>query len=186
MYKRQAQAEALSAEYAADQNNLEVTKRLAATYEELEQFETALSFYEWAFHLSSNDPALEKKVAATRETVNKNHLASLQQFVDENPGHPDIEQYREQLVEAEKLQIDTLIAESRERVDRNPTDNELRYELGSRLFRATNFREAIQHLQQAKRSPNLRIRVMNILGQCYDQMGTVSYTHLTLPTRDLV
>ena len=167
----QAQAEALSAEYAADQNNLEVTKRLAATYEELEQFETALSFYEWAFHLSSNDPALEKKVAATRETVNKNHLASLQQFVDENPGHPDIEQYREQLVEAEKLQIDTLIAESRERVDRNPTDNELRYELGSRLFRATNFREAIQHLQQAKRSPNLRIRVMNILGQCYDQMG---------------
>jgi Flp pilus assembly protein TadD len=103
--------------------------------------------------------------------VNKNHLATLQQFVDENPGHPDIEQYREQLAEAEKLQIDTLIAESRERVDRNPTDNELRYELGSRLFRAGNFREAIQHLQQAKRSPNLRIKVMNILGQCYDQMG---------------
>lgn len=167
----QAQAEALSVEYAQDQNNLEVTKRLATTYEELEQFETALSFYEWAFHLSSNDPALEKKVASIRETVNKQHLESLQRFVDENPEHPDIEQYRQQLIEAEKSQIDILIAESRERVDRNPTDNELRYELGSRLFRATNYREAIQHLQQAKRSPNLRIKVMSLLGQCYERMN---------------
>jgi tetratricopeptide (TPR) repeat protein len=167
----QTQADALSAEYAQDQNNLEVTKRLANTYEELEQFETALSFYEWAFHLSSNDPALEKKVAAIRETVNKNHLESLQRFVDENPEHPDIEQYRQQLIDAEKSQIDVLIAESRERVDRNPTDNELRYELGSRLFRATQYREAIQHLQQAKRSPNLRIKVMSLLGQCYERMN---------------
>lgn len=167
----QAQADALAAEYAQDQNNLEVTKRLANTYEELEQFETALSFYEWAFHLSSNDPALEKKVAAIRETVNKNHLEALQRFVDENPEHPDIEQYRQQLMEAEKSQIETLIAESRERVDRNPTDNELRYELGSRLFRAGQYREAIQHLQQAKRSPNLRIKVMNLLGQCYERMN---------------
>lgn len=167
----QAQADALAVEYAQDENNLDVTKRLANTYEELEQFETALSFYEWAFHLSSNDPALEKKVAAIRETVNKNHLEALQRFVDENPEHPDIEQYRQQLIEAEKSQIETLIAESRERVDRNPTDNELRYELGSRLFRATQYREAIQHLQQAKRSPNLRIRVMSLLGQCYERMN---------------
>ena len=167
----QTQADALSAEYAQDQNNLEVTKRLANTYEELEQFETALSFYEWAFHLSSNDPALEKKVASIRETVNKNHLESLQRFVDENPEHPDIEQYRQQLIEAEKSQIDILIGESRERVDRNQTDNELRYELGSRLFRATQYREAIQHLQQAKRSPNLRIKVMSLLGQCYERMN---------------
>ncbi|HQW27969.1 MAG TPA: hypothetical protein PK529_02220 [Verrucomicrobiales bacterium] len=167
----QHQADALAAEYAADQNNLDVTKRLAATYEELEQFETALSFYEWAFHLSSNDPSLEKKVALMRETVNKSHLDALQRFVEENPEHPDIEQYKQQLAEAEKSQIEVLISESRERVDRNPTDNELRFELGSRLFRAAQYREAIQHLQQAKRSPNLRVKVMNLLGQCYERMN---------------
>ncbi|HRQ89446.1 MAG TPA: hypothetical protein PLA50_11650 [Bacteroidia bacterium] len=166
-----AQAEALAAEYAADQNNLEVTKKLAATYEQLEQFDTALPFYEWALHLSNNDPSLEKKVAAIRETVNKAHLDALRQFVEENPGHPDIEQYRQQLQDSEKGQMETLIAESKERVDRNPTDNELRYELGSRLFQAGQYREAIQHLQMAKRSPNLRIKVMNQLGQCYERMG---------------
>ena len=167
----QAQADGLAAEYAANQNNLDVTKRLAATYEELEQFESALSFYEWAFHLSNNDPSLEKKVANIREIVNKAHLDALARFVEENPGHPDIELYKSQLAEAEKAQIEVLIAESRERVDRNPTDNELRYELGSRLFRAGQYRESIQHLQQAKRSPNLRIRVMNLLGQCYENMN---------------
>ncbi len=58
-----------------------------------------------------------------------------------------------------------------QRVDRNPTDNELRFELGSRLFKAGQYRDAIHHLQMAKRSPNLRIRVMNQLGQCYERMG---------------
>ncbi len=167
----QAQADQLSAEYAADPNNLDISKRLASTYEQLEQFETSLQFYEWALHLSNNDPSLEKKVASIREIVNRAYLDSLRQFVDENPGHPDIEQYRQQLQEVERGQMETLIAESKERVDRNPTDNELRFELGSRLFAAGQFREAIQHLQMAKRSPNLRIRVMNQLGQCYERMG---------------
>lgn len=165
------QAERLAAEYAQDQNNLDVTKRLAATYEELEQFPEALQFYEWAYSLSSNDPALEKKVAHIRETVNNNYLDELRAFIAENPEHPDIEQVKEQLAEAERGQADSLVAESQERVDRNPTDNELRYELGSRLFRADRHKEAIQHLQMAKRSPSLRIKVMNMLGQCYDRMG---------------
>jgi tetratricopeptide (TPR) repeat protein len=167
----QAQVESLSAEYAADQNNIDVTKRLAATYEELEQFPEALQFYEWAFHLSANDPALEKKVADMRETVNEGHLAELRRFVEENPEHPDIEQYKQQLQEAMKGQMETLIAESQERVDRNPTDNELRFELGERMVTAGMHRDAIQHLQQAKRSPSLRIKVMNMLGLCYEEMG---------------
>lgn len=167
----QAQVEILSAEYAADQNNIDVTKKLASTYEELEQFPQALQFYEWAFHLSANDPALEKKVADMRETVNEGHLDELRRFVEENPEHPDIEQYKEQLQEAMKGQMATLIAESQERVDRNPTDNELRFELGERMVTAGLHRDAIQHLQQAKRSPSLRIKVMNMLGLCYEEMG---------------
>lgn len=166
-----AQAEQLAVEYAQDQNNLDVTKRLAFTYEELEDFPMALQFYEWAFHLSKNDPALEKKVAGIREKVNAAHLDEIRKFVAENPDHPDIEQYRAQLEESERSQMDQLIAESQERVDRNPTDNELRFELGTRLYKAAKYREAIPHLQQAKRSPNLRIKVMNLLGQCYDHMN---------------
>ncbi|MEM7700222.1 MAG: hypothetical protein AAF236_17655, partial [Verrucomicrobiota bacterium] len=167
----QEQAERLLAEYSADQNNLDVVKRLARTYEDLEDFPSALQYYEWAFHLSQNDPALEKKVGAMRDTVNKSYLKELRDFIEQNPGHPDLEQVKAQLAEAEKTQINSLVDEAQARVDRNPTDNELRYELGSHLFTAERFREAIQHLQQAKSSPNLRIKVMNMLGQCYDKMG---------------
>lgn len=167
----QVQVDQLLAEYGQDQNNLDVVKRLANTYEELEQFDSALQFYEWAFHLSGSDPSLEKKVGKLREKVNADHLDSLRAFIAENPEHPDIEQYKEQLVEAENKEMDLLISEAQERVDRNPTDNELRFELGQRLYQAGKNREAIPHLQQAKRSPSLRIKVMNMLGQCYDKMN---------------
>lgn len=167
----QEQVARLLEEYNQDQNNITVVKKLAATYEDLEDFQSSLQFYEWAFSLSANDPALEKKVAEIRETVNSNYLADLRKFVDENPEHADIEQYKQQLKDAESGQKEQLIAESKERVERNPTDNDLRYELGSRLYNNEDYREAIQHLQQAKRSPNLRIKVMNMLGQCYDRMN---------------
>jgi tetratricopeptide (TPR) repeat protein len=165
------QAEQLAAEYANDQNNIDITKRLASTYEELEEFDTALSFYEWAFHLSSNDPSLEKKVGKLREMVTATHLEGLRKFIEENPDHPDVAIYQAQLDEAKAVEMELLINESQERVDRNPTDNELRFELGSRLFDAAKYRDSIQHLQQAKRSPSLRIKVMNMLGQCYERMG---------------
>jgi tetratricopeptide (TPR) repeat protein len=167
----QEQVDRLLEEYNQDQNNITVVKKLAATYEELENFSSALQFYDWAFSLSANDPALEKKVAEIRETVNANYLADLRKFVEENPENPDIEQHKQQLKDAEVGQKTQLIAESKERVERNPTDNDLRYELGSRLYDNSDYREAIQHLQQAKRSPNLRIKVMNMLGQCYDRMN---------------
>ena len=165
------QAARLTAEYEADQNNIEIVKQLARTYEQLEDFETAVTFYEWAFHLSSNDPALERKVAEMREKVGKNQQRDLEKFIAENPEHPDVEQCKAQLAELQKSQMDSLIQESEDRVARNPTDTELRFELGERLFEAGRHRDAIQHLQQAKTSPNLRIRVMNMLGKCYDQMG---------------
>ncbi len=165
------QAAVLTEEYNADNNNIEVVKKLAHTYEQLEDFETACSFYEWALHLSGKDPALERKLAEMREFVGRSQQRELEKFIAENPEHPDIEQYKAQLSEFRKAQLDTLIQESEDRVRRNPTDPELRFELGERLFQAERYRDAIKHLQQAKTSPNLRIRVMTMLGKCYDKMS---------------
>ncbi len=167
----QVQIETLTEEYAGDNNNLETTRRLADTYEQLEQFESSLQFYEWALHLSSNDPSLERKCGEIREKVESNKLEELRKFIAENPEHPEVERCKADLAKAEDSQLDALIAESEARVERNPTDMELRFELGDRLFRAGRARDAVQHLQQATRSPNLRIKVMNMLGRCYESMG---------------
>ncbi|MEO0415244.1 MAG: hypothetical protein AAF226_09865, partial [Verrucomicrobiota bacterium] len=167
----QEQANRLLQEYAANQNDVEVSKRLGQTYEDLEQWNEAVQYYEWAFHLSGNDPSLEKKVGEMRDKANAKYLRDLQEFIDANPDHPDVEQYQEQLKAARLEQLSTGIDEAQARVDRNPTDTELRFELGERLYEAERYRDAIQHLQQAKTSPNLRVRVMGMLGRCYTQMN---------------
>ncbi|MCB1062456.1 MAG: tetratricopeptide repeat protein [Verrucomicrobiae bacterium] len=161
----------LLAEYGADQNNINVVKQLADCFEQLEDFNSALTYYEWAYSLSSKDPSLEKKAADLREVVQEKYLTDLQEWIAANPDHPEIEEQKAKLAEMTKEMSSGLIEEARKRVERNPTDMSLRFDLGQRLFAIDEYREAIQHLQQAKRSPNLRIKVMNMLGQCYAKLN---------------
>lgn len=156
--------------YAEDQNNLILVKDLADNYEQAEDFQSAATYYEWAYSLSKKDPGLERKVGEMREKVNQLYLDDLKQWIAENPTHPEAEEQKAKLSELVSSQSSGLIEEAQARVDRNPTDMQLRYELGERLFESENFRDAIPQLQQAKRSPNLRIRVMNMLGQCYAKL----------------
>lgn len=164
-------ASMLGAQYAEDNENLQVTKELAATYERLEDYPTALSYFEWAHHLSGSDPALEKKVAELREIVGERQIASLKRFIEENPDHPEVEQKKEELREYTAQRMGVLIEEAKSRVDRNPTDMQLRYDYGRRLFEAEMYRETIPQLQQATRSPNLRIKTILMLGKCYEKMN---------------
>ncbi|MCB1089560.1 MAG: tetratricopeptide repeat protein, partial [Verrucomicrobiae bacterium] len=157
-------------EYAADQNNLNVVKQVADCYEQLEDFSNALTYFDWAYQLSSNDPSLERKTGELRERVQAQYLKDLKTWIASNPDHPEIEEQKARLAEMEGEMSTGLIDEARKRVERNPTDMQLRYELGQRLFGAEQYRDAIQHLQMAKRSPNLRIKVMNMLGQCYAKL----------------
>lgn len=164
----QERVQELSATYAANQNDLNVTKQLADCFEQLEDWPQALTYYEWAFSLSRNDPALERKVLEIREKVGKAQLEELQKFVDENPEHPEVERVRAQIIEMQGSQGQQLLEEARLQVEKNPTDAQLRFDYGKQLFAAENFTEAIPELQQAKRSPSLRIKAMLMLGKCYE------------------
>jgi Flp pilus assembly protein TadD len=61
--------------------------------------------------------------------------------------------------------------DARKRSERNPTDLQLRFELGEHLFHAGRFREALPELQRGRRSPNARLKSMNLLGRCYRKLG---------------
>lgn len=157
-------------QYNADQNNLNVVKQLADCYEQLEDFQNALTYYEWAYQLSSKDPSLEKKCGELRDKVQNKYVKDLEDWISQNPDHPEVEEQKAKLSEMKKELSSGQLDEARQRVERNPTDMELRFKLAERLFAAEEYRDAIQHLQQAKRSPNLRIKVMNMLGQCYAKL----------------
>jgi len=56
-----------------------------------------------------------------------------------------------------KEKLEALLVERRKRVERNPTDLQLRFELGELLLSIGQFNEAIPELQQlARQNPNSR------------------------------
>ena len=77
----------------------------------------------------------------------------------------------EELKAAKKNRAEILLADARERVERNPTDLQLRFEFGEHLVDAGRFREAVPELQRARQNPNARLKAMNLLGRCYGELG---------------
>jgi len=72
---------------------------------------------------------------------------------------------------AKKQRSEIFITDARERLDRNPTDLQLRYELGERLTNAGEYRDALPELQRARQHPNASLKAMNLLGRCYRELG---------------
>ena len=63
------------------------------------------------------------------------------------------------------------IQEAQRRVDQNPTDPQLRFDLGSALYNAGDYSAAIPHLQQATRNPHVRTQVLLLLGRTFKAKG---------------
>ena len=76
-----------------------------------------------------------------------------------------------QLETAKKQQAEILIDDARKRLDRNPTDLQLRYELGEQLDERRRIPDALPQLQRARQNPNARLKAMNLLGRCYRELG---------------
>jgi Flp pilus assembly protein TadD len=86
-------------------------------------------------------------------------------------GHELYEKKSEGLKTAKKNRAEILLVDARNRVERNPTDLQLRFELGEHLVNAEHFREALPELQRARQNPNARLKAMNLLGCCYAELG---------------
>jgi len=164
----QSQLDPLLAKYAENQNDLANVRKIAGLYEKLEDWASAESFYQWAFHLSNGDNALERKAGLMKERRIDIEIKAFRAELEENPGASDIEEKREALKTLMSERSSMLIAEAKKRVERNPTDPQLRFELGQHLFHAGEYTEAIKHLQRARNNPHIRTRAILTLGKCYE------------------
>src|SRR5207244_6339344 len=106
-----------------------------------------------------------------RLKVLDSQIAESEQWIASYPEAQEAQQVREQLDEIKKQKAEMLITEARKRVERNPTDLVHRYELGEQLLAAGQHTEAIPELQKARQNPNVRVKAMNLLGQCYSEKG---------------
>ena len=150
--------------YNADPNHLATVKDLANIYEQLEDWHNSRTFYDWAFTLSNGDVALNTKAGQMKDRAAETDLKNLEAAAALDPDNEDL-QAAMAAHRAERLAL--VVEEAKRRVDQNPTDPQLRYELGSALYHSGDFSGAIPQLQQATRSPHIRTKVLLMLARSF-------------------
>ena len=157
------------AKYAEDQNHLLTVRKVASIYEQLEDFGNAASYYEWAFSLSEADTSLQRKGEEMRDKEREQYERQLREQIKNCDDPAQKEELEAALEVATKERLEQAIKEARDRVERNPTDPQLRFDLGQYLYQSGDYTDAIPQLQKAKNNPHIRTRAIFTLGKCYDQ-----------------
>ncbi|WAC19201.1 hypothetical protein OVA24_18400 [Luteolibacter sp. SL250] len=154
--------------YNEDSNNLATVKDLAFVYEQLEDWHNAHTFYGWAHTLSNGDVALATKATTMKDKAAEADLKALEEAAAADPSNPELQAS----LEARKAErISEQVDEAKRRVEQNPTDPTLRFELGQALFNAGDYSGAIPQLQQAKRNPHIQSKVLLLLGRTFKAKG---------------
>ena len=161
------------ARHEAEPKNVEHARRLAVLSEQKEDFESALAWHRYASDLAQGtDAGLLRKISDLSTKCSEQEIAAHEKFLAEH--QPEEEAYAtraEALAQARKQRAEILIEEARKRSECNPTDLQLRFELGEHLLGAGQFREALPELQRARQNPSVRLKAMNLLGRCYGELG---------------
>ncbi|PYK66117.1 MAG: hypothetical protein DME50_06510, partial [Verrucomicrobia bacterium] len=157
----------------AEPANIDLSRRLGALNEQKQDFEAAIRWYQQAVDLTKGaDAGLIRKVADLKIKRLDHQIAAVEEFLSSHDlGHQLYAQKSEELKIAQRKRAEILLEDASKRVERNPTDLQLRFELGEHLANAGHFRQALPELQRARQNPNARLKAMNLLGRCYRELG---------------
>jgi len=161
------------ARHKAEPASVDLARRLGALNEQKEDLEAAIGWYQYAADLTKGaDTGLVRKVSDLRIKRLEREIAAHEEFLAmHDAAHGLHAKKSEELKAAKAKRAEILVIDARERVARNPTDLQLRLELGEHLVSARRFREAVPELQRARQNPHARLKAMNLLGCCYGELG---------------
>jgi tetratricopeptide (TPR) repeat protein len=161
------------ARHQADPQNVDLARKLGALNEEKEDLDTAMQWYQYAVDLTGgSDAGLVRKVSDLKMKRAEREIAAHEEFLaSDKIDNNERGKRAAELETAKKQRAELVIDDARKRVERNPTDLQLRFELGEQLANAGQFREAVPELQRARQNPNARLKAMNLLGVCYRELG---------------
>jgi tetratricopeptide (TPR) repeat protein len=144
-------------------NNLKLLRDTATLHAQRNDFDRALEYLNRAAATEGGaDPSLERLISET--TLKR--LDHLLGQLDAND--PDQAAQIEQL-KAERATF--LLGDTQRRVEKYPTDLDLRFELARLYFETGKIGEAIQEFQKARNNPHRRLAAMAYLGQCFAKRG---------------
>lgn len=152
--------------------NVDLARRLGTLNEQKQDLPAAIHWFQYAADLTKGaDAGLLRKVADLKIKNLEREIAVHEEFLrTHGPDHELHAEKTEALKTAHAQRAEFLLVDARERVARNPTDLQLRFELGETYFHAGQFREAVPELQRARQNPHVRLKAMNLLGCCYAEL----------------
>jgi len=162
--KTEDRAQQLINEYEArlksEPNNLKLLRNIAELYRDKKQFDLSLKYYEKikATEAGASDASIDSDIA---KVISRRFDYQVEQLDATAPDYTE----RVAQINAEKQAY--RISACQKRVDRNPTDLAMRFEMGVLYFEAGKLNEAIQEFQKSKTNPNKKIASMNYLAQCF-------------------
>lgn len=159
--------------HEAEPENVGFARRLGALHEQKGDTETAIAWLQYAAKLMKEPNAeLDRKISELMNMQATQEIVELEEFLAAHEsGHELYPEKAARLEVARKTQADLLISEVQTHLEKNPTDLQLRFELGRHLVNARRFREALPELQRARQRPNARLKALNLLGVCYRELG---------------
>lgn len=167
------QIEEAFARHQAEPGKVDFAMKLAALYALKEDLDNAIAWYQYAADLTNNsDAGLAQKISELHRKRSEREIAEHEEFLARHGVKDKLFADRsEALVLAKRNHAAFLVDDARKRSERNPTDLQLRFELGERLFDAGRFREALPEIQRARQNPTARWKCVNLLGCCYRELG---------------
>jgi tetratricopeptide (TPR) repeat protein len=173
---REALEQKLAETYArhqAEPENLDFARQLGALNEKKEDFEAAVRWYQYAADLTKGaDTGLLRKISELKIKSLEREIVAHEEFLSAHSSTDELYSEKSEELRAAKINHAKIrIVDAQERVARNPTDLQLRFELGESLFNAGRFRDAVPELQRARQNPHARVKAMNLLGCCYGELG---------------
>jgi tetratricopeptide (TPR) repeat protein len=161
------------AAHQAQPENVDLARRLGALHEQKNDIQSAIHWYQHAADLTKGgDAGLVRKLSDLRIKQLDREIAQHEEFLSTARGEDKVYANRsEELRNLKQQRAEVIIGEARKRVERNPTDLQLRFELGEHLVNAGRYREAVPELQRARQNPNARLKAMNLLGRSYAELG---------------
>jgi tetratricopeptide (TPR) repeat protein len=151
-----------------NQRNVDLVRRIAGLHEEKGDLQSALEWYDYTGALMNNtDPAVARKASEIRLKILEQSIADHEAWLEQYGNSEEAEEARKTLDGLKAQKAESLLSEARKRVERNPTDSLLHFELGEQLLAVGQATEAIKEFQAARKNPSVRLRAMNLLGDCY-------------------
>jgi tetratricopeptide (TPR) repeat protein len=159
--------------HQAEPANIDLARRLGALNEQKNDLGLAIGWYQYAADLTTGaDAGLVRKVSDLKIKRLEREIAAHEEFLSTHAADHELNAKKaEELKAAKKNRAEILLDDARKRLERNPTDLQLRFELGELLVNADRFREAVPELQRARQNPNARLKAMNLVGRCYGELG---------------